>query len=217
MLARVAGIVAAALVFAVTAEARPHTVPGGCRHRPGRTILTSGRARVFEIGNVHYNHDIVTVAYGCASRSGRRVLLEQDTDPFHLSRFALSGHFVAYQSAECPAGCATELFVVNLRTGHVHHETTATRSDVVAQQQLAFGVLADELLVNRRGSIAWTAGVCDVDENPCTQTTEEVWGLGLLGMHRLDAGHAVAPDSLTLKGPVATWTDAGVARSARID
>jgi hypothetical protein len=210
---------AAALIAGSLAAAEPYQVDGGCRHQGGKTVVRTKSARVFTRNHVRFQNYFGTAAFGCASRSAQRVFLVEDEDPFYLSHWALAGKYVAYQYDECPAGCSQELDVVNLRTAGIWRRSATTWSELVSSHDLTFGVSVYTLALNARGSIVWTAGHCDVDAEPCPagQLTVEVLSDGHLGRQRLDAGHDVVPGSLLLRGAVATWTDAGVSRSASID
>lgn len=190
----------------VTARLLPRP-RSGCRSLRGTTLASTRYGRVFERRGMDDFGDHVPLLYGCLYRANRPIALEEDSDPIAISNVTMAGRFVAYEFDECPAGCDYELASVNLATGNVRRR--------------GYGE-AISLLVNARGSIVWSAKSCDVSVEfsfscPHGHARVEIGAAGHRGLQDLDAGAAVDGTSLELKGSVASWLDAGLQRSARID
>jgi hypothetical protein len=188
----------------VTARRLPRP-RSGCRSVRGTTLASTRYGRVFERRGVDDFGDHVPLLYGCLYRTNRPIALEEDSDPITISNVTMAGRFVAYEFDDCPAGCDFELASVNLATGDVRRR--------------GYGE-AISLLVNTRGSIAWSAKSCDVAVQfscPFGHALVAIGSDGHRGLQDLDEGAAVDGTSLELRGSVASWFDAGVQRSAPVD
>ena len=193
--------VAAVVGLPAPADAR-HRSP--CSPAASRTLVATKEARVFEKRARHPRTRSVTrrVAYGCLRRVGRAFPLGERVSPGErwTYEFRLAGRFVGYAADDCPAGCASAVLVVDLRTGR-----RVRRAAPTDLEPTAGGVTDLELA--RTGSVAWIARSLP---NPEPQVRK----LDAEGPALLDAGPGVDPASLALSGSTLYWAKAGMPFSA---
>jgi hypothetical protein len=160
--------------------------------------------------------------FGCA-RGGRQVYRNLAVhggcfpDGCYLLR-ALSGRFAALiRGTAGRTGSFVSLRVNDLRNGRSRHRWQVDSGDARAGERTTTG--AFDVVVNRRGSVAWTV---DTDEKPSDQppTTPrmyEVLRSDLSGEAVvLDASAEIDPNSLELAGSTLRWMNAGQARTAML-
>jgi hypothetical protein len=182
----------------------------GCAAQPGKTVLSSSEARVFEQRHVFY-WGFVPFAYACLYSVDQRVALgpngfDERGVGLRLKQFRLAGPYLGYGCGgnwmdKCTAGVR----VVDLRDGSV-------RSPVMPAwvfSQNGWSVPSDVELKDN-GSVAWILG--GRPDWPL-----EVGALDKNGQRQLDRGTGIEPNSLTLDGSTLSWQNGNQTHSTTLD
>jgi hypothetical protein len=198
-------IASLALAWAVTVAGQASAqAPVPCRPGHGTTTIAHSRnARLFE-------DERTDGYYACLYSDGHaRYLSDNEHYEYGLVRFA--GPYVAFvQSVE---SVATDVGVVNLRTGHAHYyqELAPAVEDSVCAE-------VDSLVLKSDGAVAWIATnfLGEICGPVHPGATIEVRVHDRYGLHVLDSGIGIVPASLRLSGSLLAWVDAGQARTATL-
>jgi hypothetical protein len=182
----------------------------GCASQPGKTILSSSEARVFEQRRVFY-WGFVPFAYACLYSGDQRVALGPDGFDergvgLRLGQFRLAGPYLAYGcGGNWMDRCRSGVRVVDLRDGSVRRPVMPTW----VWNLNGWTVPADVELKDN-GSVAWIlAGPVG--------WPREVGALDTNGQRLLDSGTRIDPASLTLDGTTVSWREGDQMHSAALD
>lgn len=193
----------ASLLVAAPADAKSSHKP--CARSGSHTVKATKLVRVFARANDQGGKDLV----GCLRSTDKAQLLTASYDDNYVSSGAydhvrVAGRFVAWQftatdiscKAACPPGydpTTTGLYVRDLRK----RKTAGAAGEIASD--------GGRLVLTRGGAIAWS------EEGPFA-----IKALDGAGERTLDSGD-IKPASLRLSdGNLATWTNAGQGRSARL-
>jgi hypothetical protein len=196
-------IAIAALAVAAPAADAKQAKP--CSRKGSATVKATKLVRVYQVKNNDGGHNLI----GCLRSDNKRQLLAHGYDDGLVTsgdfgHVTVAGHFVAWEftaydiscKADCPPGydpTSVHLSIRDLRK----RKTAHANGDVASK---------GKLVLTTGGSIAWTQqAASDV----------EVDAFDAAGRRQLDHGQ-IPPGSLTLKGKIASWTNAGVPKSATL-
>jgi hypothetical protein len=195
--------IAAAALLATAGPAEAKSKP--CSRKGSTTVVSTKSVRVYKVKNGDGGANLV----GCLRSDNKRQQLAHGYDDGLVTsgkfgHVTVAGHFVAWEftaydiscKADCPPGYnpySIDLSIRDLRT----RKTTHVNGDVAPK---------GKLVLTKGGSIAWTQD---------TQTDVEVDAFDAAGRRQLDHGQ-IPPGSLTLKGKIASWTNAGTPHSATL-
>jgi hypothetical protein len=182
----------------------------GCASQPGKTILSSSEARVFEQRRVFY-WGFVPFAYACLYSVDQRVALGPDGFDergvgLRLRQFRLAGPYLAYGcGGNWMDRCRSGVRVVDLRDGSVRRPLMP---DWVFD--LNGWTVPTDVELKGNGSVAWIlAGPVG--------WPREVGALDTNGQRLLDSGARIDPASLTLDGTTVRWRKGDQMHSAALE
>ena len=194
--------VTAAALLATSGLAEAKKPP--CSRTGSKTVVSTKSVRVYKVKNQDGGFNLI----GCLRSDNKRQTLAHGYDDIETSgsfdRVKVAGRFVAWQftaydvscKAACPPGYdpySIHFTIRDLRK----HKTVMVDGHVAPKGRL---------VLTTGGAIAWTQD---------TASDVEVNAYDAAKRHQLDHGD-IAPDSLTLKGKIASWTNAGQPKSATL-
>ena len=181
---------------------------GGCFPAGARQLARDADVRVFAASASSRAPRLAAPpVYACDLRRGRRVALNGGGGFVRVTPVAVAGPVVAYGLASMGVDTTTSTIgVLNVATGARHSLAAAS----TPRRPETFTTVAS-LVVTRGASAAWIAGRSGIGQ---PQPSYEVWRLRRGATTLLDAGAAIAANSLRRHGSAVTWSDAGRSRSA---
>jgi hypothetical protein len=201
-----AALVLAVAALAVAAAPSAEAKSKPCSRKGSHTIVSTKSVRVYRVKNSDGGFDL----FGCLRSDGKRQKLEHGYDDMietsgTFDRVHVAGHWVAWQftaydiscKAACPPGYDPTTVTLGIRD--LKTRKTKTVNGEVASH--------GRLVLTSGGAIAWTQqGV---------GSAVAVNAYDGAGRRELDKGQIPA-DSLTLKGRIAHWTNAGAPKQASL-
>ena len=204
MRAALALAVAASLLAGAAPASEAKSTP--CSRKGSHTVASTKSVRVYRLKNSDGGFDL----FGCLRSDGKRQKLEHGYDDMietsgAFDRVHVAGHFVAWQftavdnscKAACPPGYDPVSVVLRIRDLE-KRKTKTVNGEVVSHGRL---------VLTSGGSIAWT--------QQGAGSAVAVNAYDGAGRHELDSGQ-IPPGSLTLKGRIAHWTNAGAPEQAAL-
>jgi hypothetical protein len=183
----------------------------GCLSQPGRTVVSSPEARIFEQRRV-FSWAFLPFSYGCLFSGGPRVSFGLDglTEASlgqDLNQFRLAGPYAAFGcGGNLSDGCWSAVYVVDLRDG-------SRRAVNLSTSGFGRGANPTDVELKDNGSVAWIELLYD----PFGRYSYQVGAADAAGRRLLDRGSRIDPDSLALNGSTLTWVKARQLRSASLD
>ena len=176
----------------------------GCASQPGKTVLSSSEARVFEQRRVFY-WAFLPYVYGCMHASDKRFAFgfdgfDESGIGQQLDHFRLAGPYVAYGCGGNWIRACDGVRVVDLRDGVLR-----------LPQMPSLDWWPSDIELKDNGSVAWIVS----EQQP--EGSRHVGVLDTAGQRLLDSGTGIEPDSLTLTGSTLSWLRNGEVRSATLD
>jgi hypothetical protein len=177
-------------ILALAAASFPSAAPAAkherCSMKGSRTVLATRTARIFRTNTGELVRDRI---YGCLYSRGRRVRLgfRDCFDQRAAENLAVAGRYAGYSLETCNRGSGTaSVAVTDLATGRRIEEYEVAQTHVFQS--------VSDLVVTRRGSVAWIEWSADQDARPVRRIAVRKWeGRGVV---TLDEGLDVVRGSL---------------------
>jgi hypothetical protein len=183
----------------------------GCAAQPGKTLLSSADARVFEQRRVFY-WAFLPFAHACLYSVDERVTLGPDGFDergvgLSLKHFRLAGPYLAYGcGGNWMDRCFAGVRVVDLRDGSLR----SPQLPAWVFNHIGWGPVPADVELKENGSVAWT--IAGPPGWP-----REVGALDTSGQRLLDSGPNLDVNSLELNESTLTWLNDGTTRSTTLD
>jgi hypothetical protein len=195
-----AAIVLAPLVLAIGARA----APASCVPSAGKTLLTSGPARLYSQG---------AQLYGCLGSRRTRLGALRGTVPFPATRivlYALSSRFAGIDNADMGVDTfSSTVALFDLRSG----ARIATAAATTPERRAESFLTVTSMVVDVKGTLAWIGQRSAIG---VTTPTLEVHALNAAHNRLLASAADISPKSLRLHGETLTWQAGGHTKSTTL-